>query len=325
MRRCVSLGIPVRACSRAPIDPAALLGEAAASAIVPWSSPLVTLVDGVDVARSSSEASSVGTPAPSPSDAALAAAVAGARLVVFAATASASGDPNAVDHLGCAATARACVAAGVPRLVLVSGAGVTRRASDAYRFLNLFGRRMDAKVAGEAALRAVFREASRGSGSFSSKKRVGDEEEEGGERGEPRGPAPSYTIVRPSGLLDGPGRGPAALATNQGDVAAGFIDRADVAACCVAAGLSGSCAGCTFEVYAAGTAVSAETLAVSDILSDPAARRVARALEAAANRRTKGEREGGDDAVTARERRGGTGKRCSRGSSGTRRRSGGDA
>ena len=210
-----------------------------------------------------------------------------------------------MDHLGCAATARACVAAGVPRLVLVSGAGVTRRASDAYRFLNLFGRRMDAKVAGEAALRAVFREASRGSGSFSSKKRVGDEEEEGGERGEPRGPAPSYTIVRPSGLLDGPGRGPAALATNQGDVAAGFIDRADVAACCVAAGLSGSCAGCTFEVYAAGTAVSAETLAVSDILSDPAARRVARALESAANRRTKGEREGGDDAVTARERRGG--------------------
>ena len=64
--------------------------------------------------------------------------------------------------------------------------------------------------AGEAALRAVFREASRGSGSFSSKKRVADEEEEGGERGEPRGPAPSYTIVRPSGLLDGPGRGPAA-------------------------------------------------------------------------------------------------------------------
>ena len=127
VRRCVSLGIPVRACSRAPVDPAALLGEAAASAIVPWSSPLVTLVDGVDVARSSSEASSVGTPAPSPSDAALAAAVAGARLVVFAATASASGDPNAVDHLGCAATARACVAAGVPRLVLVSGAGVTRR------------------------------------------------------------------------------------------------------------------------------------------------------------------------------------------------------
>ena len=58
-------------------------------------------------------------------------------------------------------------------------------------------------------------------------------------------------------------------------------------------------------MYAAGTAVSAETLAVSDILSDPAARRVARAWEAAANRRTKGEREGGDDAVTARERRGG--------------------
>ena len=78
------------------IDPAALLGEAAASAIVPVL--LVTLVDGVDVAILVGGFVG-GHPAPSPSGRA-AAAVAGARPVVFAATASASGDPNAVDHLG---------------------------------------------------------------------------------------------------------------------------------------------------------------------------------------------------------------------------------
>ena len=151
--------------------------------------PPRTLVDGVDVARILVGGFVGGHPRPLPLRRRAAAAVAGARLVVFAATASSPPPATRTrwTHLGCAATARACVAAGVPRASSSPGAGVTRRAR-AYRFPNLFGRRRDAKVAGEAALRAVFREASRGSGSFSSKKRVADEEEEGENAVNPAGP-----------------------------------------------------------------------------------------------------------------------------------------
>jgi hypothetical protein len=57
---------------------------------------------------------------------------------------------------------------------------------------------------------------------------------------------------------------------NQGDEAAGFIRRADVAAVCVEAAFSPSALNCTFEVYNAdGSAVSTRTLGVAGILSDP--------------------------------------------------------
>jgi dihydrodipicolinate synthase/N-acetylneuraminate lyase len=44
-------------------------------------------------------------------------------LVIFAVTAPSNGDPAEVDHRGLAATAAACIAAAVARLVVVSGAG----------------------------------------------------------------------------------------------------------------------------------------------------------------------------------------------------------
>ena len=112
------------------------------------------------------------------------------------------------------------------------GAGVTKTQSPAYAFLNMFGARMDAKVAGEDAVRALYRDANRNT-------RAASEAQEA--------ESSSYTVVRPSGLLDGPSRGPAALAVNQGDEAAGFVDRADVAACCVEAGAAPAAAGATFE------------------------------------------------------------------------------
>ena len=286
-RHCVSIGLPVRACTRTGLaDPTAILGDDAPAAVVPWSSPLVRAV-----------AADVTVPDQLPP------AVAGASLVVFAATAPAGGDPDAVDHRGLAETARACIAAGVPRLVVVSGAGVTKPASPAYRFLNLFGGRMDAKVAGEDAVRDLYRHLYRRAAD--SNRRA--PREGGGNDGYE--PTPSYTIVRPSGLLDGPGTGPSGLATNQGDEAAGFVNRADVAECCVAAGRSPATRGCTFEIYAAGTAVATETLSLADILCDPTAAAAAEALTQptrAVRRLLGGSQETPGKEVTARERRGGS-------------------
>jgi hypothetical protein len=199
-------------------------------------------------------------------------------LVVFAATAPARGDPDAVDNRGLAAVANACVAANVPRLVVVSGAGVTpkNRDSPAYRFLNAFGGRMDAKASGETRVVAAFRESRElfETQKSSEKKLTSIQTDQ----------YPSYTIVRPSGLTDAPRRGVACLATNRGDVAAGFVGRKDVAACVVACGFDARCAFASFEVYDRGTAVPAATLSVSEILSDPNAARVAAVLTGQAAR-----------------------------------------
>lgn len=262
VRHCVSTGRLVRACTRSgAFDLADVLGEdVAAAAAVPWSSPLVTSAQ-VDVTQPDT----------------LPAAVAGAALVVFAATAPANGNPDEVDHLGLVNVAKACIASNVPRLVIVSGAGVTKPQSPAYRFLNMFGGRMDAKVAGEDAVRKLYRSADGGV---------------------------SYTVVRPSGLLDGPAKGPSALAFNQGDEAAGFINRADVAECCVYAGDAASAAGVTFEVYDTGTAVATATLSVADILSDAKVAALVALVTGLTFRRIMHGDDCGSDAVTARERRG---------------------
>lgn len=171
------------------------------------------------------------------------AAVAGSSVVVFAATASARGDPRSVDNKGLEATAKACIAVGVKRLVVVSGAGVTKKESQAYRFLNLFGRRMDEKVAGEQSVRRLYASA----------------------------PANlDYTIVRPSGLLSHRAAvGAAGIELNQGDENAGFICRADVAAVCIECAYSPAAAHSSFECYNRGTATATVTLSVSDILSNP--------------------------------------------------------
>jgi hypothetical protein len=62
------------------------------------------------------------------------------------------------------------------------------------------------------------------------------------------------------------------MAVNQGDEAAGFIDRIDVAECAVESAMNEQCANVSFEVYELGTAVPTRTLSVADILSDPLTR-----------------------------------------------------
>lgn len=229
---CVATGRAVRACTRSgEFDAVALLGAA---------SPLVTCVSA-DVTKPDT----------------LGAAVAGASTVIFAITAPAFGSPLEVDWIGLESTARACIANSVPRLVLISGAGVTKQGSPAYRFLNRFGGRMDAKLAGESALRALYASAP---------------------------PGITYTIVRPSGLRDAdwaaklPARGPDALEVNQGDEVAGSISRADVAAVATECASMASAAGATFEVYDLGSQLATSSLSISGILSDPTAQTVARFL-----------------------------------------------
>ena len=271
-RYCLSRGISVLAGTRdGAFDIAASLGEdIAAASIVPWTIPRVTPVE-VDVTRPETVAraiAAVGRENENENE-----KTQTPTLVVFAATAPARGDPDAVDHRGLAAVARACVAADVSRLVVVSGAGVTarNRGAPAYRFLNAFGGRMDAKARGEATVVAAFAE---------SRRRFEVDNAANIERTTalPRPSHPSYTIVRPSGLLETAPRGVAGLATNRGDVAAGFVARADLAACAVECGFDARCAFASFEVYDRGTAVPTATLSVAEILSDPNVARLASIL-----------------------------------------------
>jgi nucleoside-diphosphate-sugar epimerase len=219
VRYCVATGRSVRALSRK-------------RDLESWPSPIVSSVS-MDVTI----------------EASIGASIAGAGVVVFAATASAGGDPMRIDNKGLQAVARACIAAQVPRLVVISGAGVTKNLSPAYRFLNMFGKRMDQKAAGEEAVRRLY---------ASAPSRL------------------SYTIVRPSGLLDAAPLGVPALELNQGDEVAGFISRADVAAVCIECAVNPAAARTTFECYNAGTAVPTATLSVSEILSSPTAAKVVR-------------------------------------------------
>jgi len=280
VRECLSRGISVRAGTRdGAFDVAASLGEdAVAASVVPWTTPRVVPVladvtrpETIARAIATAEDETIKTPSPP-------------TLVVFAATAPARGDPDAVDRRGLAAVANACVAANVPRLVVVSGAGVTpkNRDSPAYRFLNAFGGRMDAKASGETRVVDAFRESREAFEAFEARKREKDQTKNANDQY--TGQYPSYTIVRPSGLTDAPRRGVACLATNRGDVAAGFVSRADVAACVVACGFDARCAFASFEVYDRGTAVPAATLSVAEILSDPNAARVAAVLTGQAAR-----------------------------------------
>lgn len=264
----------VRACTRSgTFDARELLGDDATGTVVPWTSPLLQTAMA-DVTRPETVAT----------------ATRGARTVFFACTAPANGEPDLVDRKGLIDVARACIENNVSRLVVISGAGVTKTSSPAYRFLNAFGGRMDAKLAGEDELRDVYRAAAAA--------------------GRTKGDV-SYTIVRPSGLLDGPGKGVTALAVNQGDEAAGFIHRVDAAETAVEAAANARCANVTFEVYDAGTAVPTRCLSVADVLSDPILRTVAAVVTGSAFGgigRGRGEGGGGDDMsrarATLRERRG---------------------
>ena len=271
VRECLSRGIPVFAGTRdGAFDVAASLGEdVVAASVVPWTTPRVVPVR-VDVTMPETIAGAFSLDHPERVLDEFSAFFVERKptLVVFAATAPARGDPDAVDRRGLAAVARACVENKVPRLVVISGAGVTskNRDSPAYKFLNVFGGRMDAKARGEAEAVDSFKE---------SRRRF--EENESPNEALISG-CPSYTIVRPSGLLDKERRGVTSLAMNRGDVAAGFLSRGDLATCALACGFDARCAFASFEVYERGTAVPASTLSVAEILSDPKAARVASIL-----------------------------------------------
>lgn len=83
--------------------------------------------------------------------------------VIYAASASrqkdakATSNAKAVDRDGIVTCSELCIAAGVPRLVLVSSGGVSKPKSGVYIFLNTFaGGIMDAKIAGEDAMRRLY-------------------------------------------------------------------------------------------------------------------------------------------------------------------------
>lgn len=169
------------------------------------------------------------------------AAVEGSRAVIFAASASKQGGtPNAVDNEGLVNVAKACIAAKVPSLVIVSSGAVTKPDSPVYKFLNLFGKIMEEKIKGEDSVRKLYQ------GCDSSC---------------------TYTIIRPGGLTEEEGKGVLALELNQGDTKSGRIARTDVASLCVESTIYPQLTGATtFECYDADTGKPLATVGMSNIM-----------------------------------------------------------
>ena len=172
----------------------------------------------------------------------ISAAIKGSRAVVFAASASKQGGTAAaVDNDGLVNVAKACVEFQVPHLVIVSSGGVSKPDSPVYKFLNIFGKIMEEKIKGEDSVRNLY-----------------------------KGFDPTvctYTIVRPGGLTEEPGKGVGALELNQGDIKSGRIARADVAALCIESTLYPKLTGgTTYECYDADTAKPLGSVGMSNIM-----------------------------------------------------------
>jgi len=151
--------------------------------------------------------------------------------VIYAASASKKGGTAAaVDCDGVIAAAQACIAAQVPRFVVVSSGAVTQPDSVIYKLLNSFGKIMEAKIKGEDEVRRLYADRN------VMEKNLG------------------YTIIRPGGLTLEPAVGAANLELNQGDSISGRLPRADVAALCVQSCFSPDAFDTTFECYEALTA-----------------------------------------------------------------------
>ena len=154
--------------------------------------------------------------------------VAGAGAVIYAASGSKKGDsPHDVDNLGVVNAARACIAAKVPRLVVISSTAVTRPNSLGYKFTDVYGKIMGEKKLGEDGVYTTYAAAS----------------------------DLAYTIIRPGGLEEPKEniiQGPGALEISQGDALAGIISRTDLAECAVEAaalGASPVLKDASFELY----------------------------------------------------------------------------
>jgi len=170
------------------------------------------------------------------------AAVKGTRAVIFAASASKQGGtPSEVDNIGLKNVATACIANKIPHLVIVSSGGVSKPDSPVYKFLNIFGGIMEEKIKGEDTVRAMY-------ASLPDK-------------------GLTYTIIRPGGLTEDPGRGVSEIELNQGDLKSGRISRYDVAKLCVEAPLYPDLTGSTtFECYDADTGKGLGSVGISNIL-----------------------------------------------------------
>ncbi len=174
----------------------------------------------------------------------VASVIEGSRAVIFAASASKQGGTAAaVDNAGLVNVAKACIAAKVPSLIIVSSGAVTKPDSPVYKFLNLFGKIMEEKIKGEDAVRMLYKDINNGKMSC------------------------TYTVIRPGGLTEEEGLGVSALELNQGDTKSGRIARADVASLCIEATLYPHlCGGTTFECYDADTAKPLATVGMSNIM-----------------------------------------------------------
>jgi uncharacterized protein YbjT (DUF2867 family) len=165
--------------------------------------------------------------------------------VIFAASASASSntDPFRVDRDGLIHAAKSCIAAGVPRLIVVSSGTVTRPDSAVYKLLNTVGHGiMEAKIEGENVVRELYADPQ------VLQRKLG------------------YTIIRPGGLTSGVSLGPGSLELNQGDSKSGRLSRSDVAYLCVNALDSSATFDSTFECYETTTGKPIEAVGLSNIL-----------------------------------------------------------
>jgi uncharacterized protein YbjT (DUF2867 family) len=156
-------------------------------------------------------------------------ALKGCNAVIFAAQANFKKPGwNAfdVDAKGVVNVAQACIALGIPRLVVISASTTSRPDSLGYKGTNLIGNIMDAKAQGEAGLLWAYASAPAGL---------------------------SYTIIRPGGLDGKVTRGPGQLELNQGDTVSGTVSRADLAATSVEALYHSSADNATFELHEAAT------------------------------------------------------------------------
>jgi len=225
---CLAGGVPVRALTRSgewrlPADGDAFGAAAGASGAAAHGGGMLS-VGRCDVRDATSVAE----------------AVAGCRAVVYAASASrGGGSAREIDNEAVVAAAGACIAAAVPRYVVISSTATTRPRSLGYIFTNVFssGGIMDEKRRGEVGVQLAYAAAASAAAAAA---------------GSPVGS--SYTIIRPGGLEEPKENrvlGPSALELSQGDALAGIVSRADLAATTVAAALSDApgLRDASFEVY----------------------------------------------------------------------------
>ena len=152
----------------------------------------------------------------------------GCRAVIYAASASKSGgNSKEIDGDGVIAAGEACLKNKVGRYIVISSGSTTRPNSLGFKFTEMaVAGIMTNKRLGEVGVAQMYANSGRS----------------------------SYTIIRPGGL-DEPKiktiQGPSALEISQGDVLAGFVNRADVAEVSVEMALSSApnVQNTAFELY----------------------------------------------------------------------------